>query len=96
MPHGQLPRDRKISKTVNAIKNCGWRTTNEFVEGFYGSREAVQSLHYQPGSIYERAILTSWMSNVPSGESPFSTLIASAYRYFLCILILVTLSQSGN
>ena len=70
MPHGQQPRDRKISKTVNAIKNCGWRTTNEFVEGFYDSREAVQSLRYQPGSVYApEHILTSWMSNVPSGNA---------------------------
>jgi len=44
MPPGQQPRDEKISKTVKAIKKCGWRTTNEFVEGFYGSSEAAQSL----------------------------------------------------
>ena len=28
------------------------RATNEFVEGSYGSREAIQSFHCQPGNIY--------------------------------------------
>jgi hypothetical protein len=53
MAPGQQPRNKKIKKTVDAIKKCGWRTTNEFVEGFYGSSEAVQSLRYQPGSSTE-------------------------------------------
>jgi hypothetical protein len=64
------PRHQKLSKTVDAIKKCGWRTTNEFIEGFYDSSEAVQSLRYQPGSSYApECILTSWMSNVPSGAA---------------------------
>ena len=69
MAPGQHHR-QKISKTVNAIKNCGWRTTNEFIKGFYDSSEAVQSLCYQSGSSYgPERILTSWMSNVPSGNA---------------------------
>ena len=64
------PRNQRILKTVDAIKKCGWRSTNEFVEGFYGSSEAAQSLRYQLGSIYSpECMLTSWMSNVPSGEA---------------------------
>jgi hypothetical protein len=51
--HLWLLDNKKIKKTVDAIKKCGWRTTNEFVEGFYGSSEAVQSLRYQPGSSTE-------------------------------------------
>ena len=70
MPPGQQPRHQKISKTVDAIKKCGWRTTNDFVEGFYCSSEAAQSLRYQPGSSYgPERILTAWMSNVPSGDA---------------------------
>jgi len=70
MPPGQQAHDQKISKTVKAIKKCGWRTTNEFFEGFYGSSEAAQSLRYQPGSSYgPERILTAWMSNVPSGDA---------------------------
>jgi hypothetical protein len=70
MPPGQQPRDQKISNTVKAIKKCGWCTTNEFVEAFYGSSEAAQSLRYQPNTSYgPERILTAWMSNVPSGDA---------------------------
>ena len=62
----QQARNQKILKTVNAIKECGWRSTNDFLEAFYGSSEAAQSLRYQSGSSYgPERILTSWMSNVP-------------------------------
>ena len=64
------PRHQKIANTVNAIKECGWRSTNEFIEGFYGSSDAAQSLRYQPGSGYgPERVLALWMSNVPSGDA---------------------------
>ena len=59
------PRNQKIAKTVNAIKECGWHSTNEFIEGFYGSSDAAQSLCNQPGSGYgPERVLALWMSNV--------------------------------
>ena len=70
MPPGQQSHKDKISKAVNAIKRCGWHTTNEFVESFYSSPQAVQSLHYQPKTDYApECILTAWMSRVPSDDA---------------------------
>ena len=40
-------------------------STNELIEGFYGSSYAAQSLRYQPGSGYgPERVLALWMSNV--------------------------------
>ena len=70
MPPGQQSREDKFSKAVKAIKSCGWRTTNEFVESFYSSPQAVQSLCYQPKTDYApECILTAWMSRVPSDDA---------------------------
>ena len=64
------PRDKKIIKTVQSIKDCGWRSTNHFIEAFYSSTEASQSLRYQQGSEYgPERIMTTWMENVPSGDA---------------------------
>jgi hypothetical protein len=83
MPPGQQPQDPKISNTLKAIKKCGWRTTNEFVEGFYGSsNEAAQSFCYQPGSSYgPERILTTWMSNFPSHLIPCHALLVRQLKY---------------
>src|ERR1700761_2725835 len=70
MPPGQKSRDEKVIQTIQAIKNCGWRSTNQFVEVFYNSTEAAQSLRYQQGSEYgPERIMTAWMKNVPSGDA---------------------------
>ena len=70
MPPGQKSRDEKVIQTIQAIKNCGWRSTNQFVEAFYSSTEAAQSLRYQQGSEYgPERIMTAWMKNVPSGDT---------------------------
>jgi hypothetical protein len=70
MPPGQKPRDEKVIQTIQAIKDCGWRSTNQFVEVFYGSTVAAQSLRYQPGSEYSpERIMSAWMKNVPSGDA---------------------------
>jgi len=39
------PREKKVLQIIQAIKNCGWRSTNQFVE--YSSAEVAQSLRYQ-------------------------------------------------
>ena len=33
MPPGQKPRDEKVVQTIQAIKDCGWRSTNQFFDG---------------------------------------------------------------
>jgi len=61
MAPGQKPRDQKIVETLGAIKSCGWRSTNQFIEAFYASGEATQSLRYQPDSTYgPERIMTAW------------------------------------
>lgn len=71
MAPGQKPRDQKIAETLQAIKDCGWRSTNQFIEAFYASSGAsTQSLRYQPDSTYgPERIMTAWMANVPSGDA---------------------------
>ena len=73
MAPGQKPRDQKIAETLQAIKDCGWRSTNQFIEAFYASSGAStlsQSLRYQPDSTYgPERIMTAWMANVPSGDA---------------------------
>ena len=67
---GQKPRDEKVIQTIQAIKNCGWRSTNQFVEVFYSSTVAAQSLRYQLGSEYSpERIMSAWMKNVPSEDA---------------------------
>ena len=64
------PRDERVVQTIQAIKDCGWRSTNQFVEAFYSSTEAAQSLRYQEGSDYgPEQIMTAWMKNVPSADA---------------------------
>ena len=52
MAPGQKPRDQKIVETLEAIKLCGLRSTNQFIQAFYASSEATQSLRYQSDSAY--------------------------------------------
>jgi hypothetical protein len=72
MAPGQKPRDQKIIETLEAIKLCGWRSTNQFIQAFYASKFkwATQSLRYQPDSAYgPEHIMTAWMANVLSGDA---------------------------
>jgi hypothetical protein len=58
MAPGQKHRDQKI---IEVIKLCGWRSTNQFIQAFYASSEATQSLRYQPDSAYgPERIMTAW------------------------------------
>jgi hypothetical protein len=70
MPPGQKSRDQKLTQTAQTIKKCGWPSTNGFIEAFFNSPEAVQSLRYQPNSDYgPDQIISAWMANVPPGDA---------------------------
>ena len=70
MAPGQKPQDQKIIETLEAIKLCSWCSTNQFIQAFYTSSEATQSLQYQPDSAYgPEHVMTAWMANVPSGNA---------------------------
>ncbi|KAG6835249.1 hypothetical protein H0H93_003482 [Arthromyces matolae] len=59
-------KEEKLTKSVAAIKKIGFRSINDFVESYYDSEHAVQSLRYQDGMAYGPAkLMDSWTQNVP-------------------------------
>jgi hypothetical protein len=71
MPPGQLSWTKKLHTSINALKNHGWRSTNEFVEAFYADADlSAQSLWFTSIWFYApEGIITAWMKQVPSGKS---------------------------
>ena len=103
MPPGQQPRDHENCQVVSTllksvvVKFFGrceamvvyWSGFHwQVQEFFFWRRGVLKGLEYC--GVYHW--LRGCLSSEDTEDSPFSTLIASAYR----ILILVTLSQSGN
>ncbi|KAF8070439.1 hypothetical protein FPV67DRAFT_1487410 [Lyophyllum atratum] len=59
----------KLSDAINAIRSSGFRSTNHFIQKFYDSEHAVQSLRHQEGKSYGPAkLMDLWTQSVPSGS----------------------------
>lgn len=56
-----------ILNALNAVKDCGFRSLNDFLLAYFTSIHGAQSLRVQPDASYgPAAILDSWCSCVPA------------------------------
>jgi hypothetical protein len=68
MAPGQKPRDQKIAETLEAIKGCGWRSTNQFIEAFYGEYPNICSVTLSKVCLGTRRGHVCKVVEVPVGE----------------------------